>query len=178
MFNKAPPGKPILIPEQNESQFTEGSNATLLCVTSGGNPPPALSFCKISLSSRVTNVTNCLPVNSGPWNNTMWGHVSSSFGRVLLGKKANFSKTTATVMWTPTIEDNGATVYCTAASYSHSDTRVNPVSSNMTLTVRCMQLILLKRTIPLFQMLISHYQTDNKPAFACALLIVNCFYLI
>ena len=134
----APPGKPILNTVQNGFHFTEGSNATLVCVTSGGNPPPALSFCKIPLSDLVTNVTNCFPDNvSGPWNQTMWGHVNSSFGHVFLGKATNFSNTTATVTWTLSAEDDGATVYCSAASYSHSDKRVNQVVSNITLTVRC-----------------------------------------
>ena len=123
---------------QNGYQFSEGNTATLLCVTSGGNPPPALLFCKMSLSYLITSIKSCLPANvSGPWSNIMWGHVSSSFGRVLLGEAAKFSKTTATVTWTPSAEDDGATVYCTAALYSHSLGRVTNASSNFTLSVRC-----------------------------------------
>lgn len=138
----APPGTPILIPLQNGLQFTEGSTATLLCLTSGGNPPPALWFCKIQLSSRITNVTSCFPtIPPCPWDKTMWDYVNSSFGRVLLGQSTNFSNSTATVTWILSAKDDGALVYCKATSYSHSRQKVFQEISNFTLTVLCIFLL-------------------------------------
>ena len=124
-YNTVPTGKPTINPEgRKKLSFEEGETASLVCSSSGGNPPATIDW-NFEWDSTVIDHLHKPAINGTLPNDP----------ELTVIEKVPFNSTRSRIGWIARIAHDGAIVTCVASRWSEFDRKFDVAVSSVVIHV-------------------------------------------